>query len=111
MARPKKPKVKIKRTKSSLGWTDPIYIDDNYMDGTKRQHRPAEGAKRMLAIQVRQRRRESSIEKIELPVSSDRRPPVIGQLRRKRPRRWGSRVAQRLDGAAPGEIVPTQLAK
>jgi hypothetical protein len=53
MARVKKPKVQIKRQKVSLGWAYRIYIDGNYMGTGART-----GAKRMLAIYERPKRRK-----------------------------------------------------
>ena len=50
MARARKPKVQIKRTKTSLGWAYRIYIDGMYMGTGLTQASAREGAKRMLVI-------------------------------------------------------------
>jgi hypothetical protein len=49
MARSQKPKVQIKRTKTSLGWAYRIYIDGTYMGTALTQASSREGAKRILA--------------------------------------------------------------
>ena len=49
MARIKKPKVQIKRQKTSLGWAYRIYIDGSYMGTGLTQASARDGAKRMLA--------------------------------------------------------------
>lgn len=53
MARSKKPKVQIKRTKTSLGWAYRIYIGGTYMGTGLTQASAREGAKQMLARQAR----------------------------------------------------------
>ena len=53
MARAKKPKVQIKRQKTSLGWAYRIYIDGNYMGTGLTQASARDGAKRMLVIYQR----------------------------------------------------------
>jgi hypothetical protein len=50
MARAKKPKVQIKRQKTSLGWAYRIYIDGNYMGTGLTRDSARDGAKRMLVI-------------------------------------------------------------
>ena len=45
----KKPKVQIKRQRTSLGWAYRIYIDDKYMGTGLTQDSARDGAKRMLA--------------------------------------------------------------
>jgi hypothetical protein len=50
MARSKKPKVKIKREKTSLGWAYRIYIDGTYMGTGLTQASARDGAKRMLVV-------------------------------------------------------------
>jgi hypothetical protein len=50
MARTKKPKVQIKRQKTSLGWAYRIYIDGKYMGTGLTQASARTGAKRMLII-------------------------------------------------------------
>jgi hypothetical protein len=50
MARVKKPKVQIKRQRTSLGWAYRIYINGTYMGTGLTQASAREGAKRMLAI-------------------------------------------------------------
>jgi len=50
MARVKKPKVQIKRQKTSLGWAYRIYIDGKYMGTGLTRASAREGAKRMLVI-------------------------------------------------------------
>jgi len=50
MARTKKPKVQIKRTKTSLGLAYRIYINGTYMGTGLTQASARDGAKRMLAI-------------------------------------------------------------
>jgi hypothetical protein len=62
MARTKKPKVQIKRQKVSLGWAYRIYIDGKYMGTGLTQTSARDGAKRMLAIYERARRRKSPAE-------------------------------------------------
>ena len=49
MARTKKPKVQIKRQKTSLGWAHRIYIDGMYMGTGLTQASARTGAQRMLA--------------------------------------------------------------
>jgi hypothetical protein len=58
MARTKKPKVQIKRQKTSLGWVYRIYIDGTYMGTGLTQASARDGAKRMLAIYEKARRRK-----------------------------------------------------
>ncbi|HUL86558.1 MAG TPA: hypothetical protein VLU23_00040 [Pseudolabrys sp.] len=53
MPRPKKPKVQIKRQKTSLGWAYRIYIDREYMGAGLTRASAREGAKRMLVIYER----------------------------------------------------------
>jgi len=60
MARTKKPKVQIKRQKTSLGWAYRIYIDGTYMGTGLTQASARDGAKRMLAIYEKARQRKSS---------------------------------------------------
>ena len=48
MARAKKPKVRNKRQKTSLGWAYRIYVDGTYMGSGLTQASAREGAKRML---------------------------------------------------------------
>ena len=55
MARPKKPKVQIKRTKTSLGWAYRIYLDGHYMGTGLTQASAREGAKRMFVTYERGR--------------------------------------------------------
>ena len=62
MARAKKPKVQIKRQKTSLGWAYRIYIDGAYMGTGLTRASARDGAKRMLAIYERAMRRKSSVE-------------------------------------------------
>ena len=50
MARTKKPKVQIKRQKTSLGWAHRIYIDGMYMGTGLTRASARDGAKRMLVI-------------------------------------------------------------
>jgi hypothetical protein len=50
MARTKKPKVEIKRQRTSLGWAYRIYVDGAYMGAGLTQASAREGAKRMLAV-------------------------------------------------------------
>lgn len=57
MARAKKPKVQIKRTKTSLGWAYRIYIDGEYMGTGLTRASAQEGAKRMLRIYDRTNKR------------------------------------------------------
>ena len=59
MARAKKPKVQIKRQKTSLGWAYRIYIDGTYMGTGLTRASARDGAKRMLANYERARRRRS----------------------------------------------------
>jgi len=53
MARTKKPKVQIKREKTSLGWAYRIYIDGNYMGTGTTKESARESVPRMLAIYER----------------------------------------------------------
>lgn len=53
MARVKKPKVQIKRQKTSLGWAYRIYIDGMYMGTGMTRASARDGAKRMMAIHNR----------------------------------------------------------
>ena len=53
MARTKKPKVQIKRQKTSLGWAYRIYMDDTYMGAGLSRASARDGAKRMLVIYQR----------------------------------------------------------
>lgn len=60
MPRIKKPKLQIKRTRTSLGWAYRIYIDGAYMGAGLTEASAREGAKRMLVVNKRtntQRRR------------------------------------------------------
>ena len=50
MARTKKPKVQVKRQKTSLGWAYRIYIDGMYMGTGLTRASARDGAKRMLVI-------------------------------------------------------------
>jgi hypothetical protein len=59
MARTKKPKVQIKRQKTSLGWAYRIYIDGSY---SLTQASARAGAERMPAIYERTRRRKTPVE-------------------------------------------------
>jgi outer membrane biogenesis lipoprotein LolB len=49
MDRTKKPKVQIKRQKTSLGWAYRIYIDGMYMGTGLTRASARDGVKRMLA--------------------------------------------------------------
>ena len=60
MARTKKPKVQIKRQKTSLGWAYRIYIDGTYMGTGLTRASARDGAKRMLANYERAMRRKSA---------------------------------------------------
>jgi len=60
MPRTKKPKVQIKRTKTSLGWAYRVYIDGAYMGTGLTQASARDGAKRMLAIYKRVGRRTTN---------------------------------------------------
>ena len=59
---PEKPKVQIKRQKVSLGWAYRIYIDGTYMGTGLTQASARTGAKRMLAIYEKTKRRKSPTE-------------------------------------------------
>lgn len=50
MARTKKPKVQIKRERTSLGWAYRVYIDGAYMAAALTPASAREGAKRMLVV-------------------------------------------------------------
>jgi hypothetical protein len=50
MPRTKKPKVQIKREKTSLGWAYRIYIGDMYMGTGLTRASARDGAKRMLVL-------------------------------------------------------------
>ena len=56
MARAKKPKVQIKRTKTSLGWAYRAYVDGAYVVTGLTRESAREGAARLLAIRDRKRR-------------------------------------------------------
>jgi hypothetical protein len=56
MSRPKKPKVQIKREKTSLGWAYRIYIDGEYAGAGLTRESAREGAKQMLARRIKQGR-------------------------------------------------------
>ena len=62
MARTKNPKVQIRRQKTSLGWAYRIYIDGMYMGTGLTRASARDGAKRMLVVYERARRRKSSVE-------------------------------------------------
>ena len=53
MARVRKPKVQIKRQRTSVGWAYRIYIDGAYMGTGLTTKSAREGAKRMLVIYER----------------------------------------------------------
>ena len=55
----KKPKVQIKRQRTSLGWAYRIYIDGKYMGTGLTTASARDGAKRMLAIYEKTMRRKS----------------------------------------------------
>jgi len=57
MVRTKKPKVEIKRTKTSLGWAYRIYIDGKYIGTGLTRASAREGAKRMLVTYTRMNNR------------------------------------------------------
>jgi hypothetical protein len=59
IARTKKPKVQIKRQKTSLGWAHRIYIDGMYMGTGLTRASARGGAQRMLVNYERARRRTS----------------------------------------------------
>ena len=59
MARTKKPKVQIKRQKTSLGWAYRIYIDGKYMGTGLTLVSARRAVPRMLAIYEKARRRKS----------------------------------------------------
>jgi hypothetical protein len=56
MPRNKKPKVQIKRTKTSLGWAHRIYVDGMYVGTGLTRESARDGAKRMLARREKQSR-------------------------------------------------------
>ena len=62
MAHTKKPKVQIKRQKVSLGWAYRIYIDGTYVGTGLTRASARDGAKRVLAIYEKARRRKSPAE-------------------------------------------------
>ena len=63
MARAKKPKVQIKRTKTSLGWAYRIYIDSAYVGTGLTRASARDGAKRMVVNHEKARRpHKSSVE-------------------------------------------------
>lgn len=53
MRHAKKPKVQIKRERTSLGWTYRIYINGDYMGVGLTPESAREGAKRLLVIYAR----------------------------------------------------------
>ena len=59
MARAKKPKVQVKRTKASLGWAYRIYIGGRYMGTGLTQASARDGAKRMLVSYEKAKGRNS----------------------------------------------------
>jgi hypothetical protein len=63
MTRTKKPKVQMKRMKTSLGWAYRIYIDGHYMGTALTQASAREGAKRMLVNEWPGRRTTSGTKK------------------------------------------------
>jgi hypothetical protein len=62
MARTKKPKVQIKRQRTSLGWAYRIYIDGMYMGTGLTMASARTGAQRMLVNYEKARRRKSPAE-------------------------------------------------
>jgi hypothetical protein len=56
----KRPKVQIKRQRTSLGWTYVIYINGMYMGAGLTPASAREGAKRMLVIYERQNNRRNA---------------------------------------------------
>ena len=50
MARTKKPKVRVKRTNTLLGWAYRIYVDGMYRGTGLTMAWARDGAKRMLAV-------------------------------------------------------------
>jgi hypothetical protein len=54
MTRTKKPKVQIKRTKTSLGFAYRIYIDGDYVGAGLTRESAREGAKQMLVRRIKQ---------------------------------------------------------
>ena len=62
MARTKKPKVQIKRTKTSLGWAYRIYIDGEYVGAGLTLASARDGARRLLVIYERMDRSVSDSE-------------------------------------------------
>ena len=59
MARTKKPKVQIKRQRTSLGWAYCIYIDGTYMGTGLTRASARTGGQRMLANYEKAKRRKS----------------------------------------------------
>ena len=59
MARTKKPKVQIKRQKTSLGWAYRIYMDGKYMGTGLTRASASKAVPRMLVIYEKTMRRES----------------------------------------------------
>ena len=57
MPRTKKPKVQIKREKSSLGWAYRVYVDGEYVGTRLTRESARDGAKRMLVIYERMNNR------------------------------------------------------
>ena len=57
MARTKKPKVRIKRQQTSLGWAYRIYIGGMYMGTSLTRASARDGTQRMLANYERAKRR------------------------------------------------------
>ena len=62
----KKPKVQIKRQKTSLGWAYRIYIDNSYAGTGLTQASARDGTQRMLANYERARRRKSPAAKAQV---------------------------------------------
>ena len=72
MARTKKPKVQIKRQKTSLGWAYRIYIDGMYMGTGLTRASARTGAQRMLAINERVKRAISPQKSMTMAANNDK---------------------------------------
>ena len=60
MSRPKKPKVQIKRTKTSLGWAYRIYVDGTYVATAMTRESARESVPRVLTIYEKIKRKAAT---------------------------------------------------
>jgi hypothetical protein len=93
--RTKKPKVQVKREKTSLGFAYRIYIDGEYAGAGLSEASAREGAKRILAGQERKRRVKGAVKTLQcflvgiavatigFPVTAEtlKKEPAMGALK------------------------------